>query len=112
MPTTPMAHSKLPSRTRKGRAAKETAVSILDVQSARTLARRFANATGTTPRQGLISQRLALAQRLLETTNLSIEQIAERCGFGTGSALREQFARHLQTRPLAYRRSFRQRTAP
>jgi len=31
VPTTPMAHSKLPSRTRKGRAAKETAVSILDV---------------------------------------------------------------------------------
>src|SRR5439155_20696516 len=79
--------------------------------SARTFARRFADATGTTPRQWLISQRLALAQRLLETTDLSIEQIAERCGFGSGSALREQFARHLRTRPLAYRRSFRQPTA-
>ena len=38
MPTTPMAHSKLPSRTRKGRAAKETAVSILDVQQEAFLA--------------------------------------------------------------------------
>ena len=38
MPTTPMAHSKLPSRTRKGRAAKETAVSILDVEQEAFLA--------------------------------------------------------------------------
>jgi len=38
VPTTPMAHSKLPSRTRKGRAANETAVSILDVQQEAFLA--------------------------------------------------------------------------
>ena len=76
--------------------------------SVRTFARRFLKSTGTTPHQWLIIQRLTLAQRLLETTDLGVDQVAERCGFGTGSALREQFVRHLKTRPVAYRRSFRQ----
>jgi transcriptional regulator GlxA family with amidase domain len=75
--------------------------------SARTFARRFAEATGSTPRQWVINQRLLLAQRLLETTDLDIDHVAERSGFGTASALRAQFLRHLKTRPVAYRRSFR-----
>jgi transcriptional regulator GlxA family with amidase domain len=75
--------------------------------SPRTFARRFVETTGTTPHRWLTVQRVMLAQRLLETTDLSMEQVAECCGFGTASALRLQFGRQLRTRPLAYRRSFR-----
>ena len=38
--------------------------------------------TGTTPLQWLLTQRVLLAQRLLETTTLPMQ----RCGFGTGAA--------------------------
>ncbi len=50
--------------------------------SARTFARRFRAVTGTTPLQWLLHQRILTAQQLLEETELSCEQVAERCGFG------------------------------
>jgi len=74
--------------------------------SPRTFARRFVQATGTTPHRWLLTQRLMLAQRLLEGSELSVELVAENAGFGTAAALREHFGRHLQTSPLAYRRLF------
>ena len=43
----------------------------------RTFARRFLAETGSTPLRWLAAQRLDEARRLLETTDLSIEQIAE-----------------------------------
>jgi transcriptional regulator GlxA family with amidase domain len=76
--------------------------------SPRTFARRFRAATGTTPHHWLIRQRVLLAQRLLETTDHSIEHIAERCGFGAAASLRQQFRRIARTSPNAYRRTFRQ----
>ena len=48
--------------------------------SPRTFARWFAARTGTTPHQWLTSQRLILAQELLERTDHGIEQIAADCG--------------------------------
>jgi transcriptional regulator GlxA family with amidase domain len=75
--------------------------------SARTFARRFVAATGTTPLQWLLVQRVLTAQRLLETTDLPIERVAERCGLGTAANLRTQFGRHLGTTPTGYRRTFR-----
>jgi AraC family transcriptional activator FtrA len=77
------------------------------LMSPRTFARRFRLATGTTPLQWLLRQRIALAQRLLETTALPIELIAGRCGFGSGTALRIHFRRATGTTPAAYRRIFR-----
>lgn len=74
--------------------------------SPRTFARRFRAATGTTPLQWLLRQRIVLAQQLLETTDLSVEHIANRCGFGSATALRVHFRRATGTTPLAYRRSF------
>jgi transcriptional regulator GlxA family with amidase domain len=76
--------------------------------SPRTFARRFRLATGTTPLQWLLRQRIALAQRLLETTGLPIELIAGRCGFGSATALRIHFRRTTGTTPAAYRRIFRE----
>ena len=75
--------------------------------SPRTFARRFRAATGTTPLQWTLRQRVLLAQRLLETTDEPVERIAERCGFGTAAGMRQHFARIVRTSPQAYRRTFR-----
>jgi AraC family transcriptional activator FtrA len=78
--------------------------------SPRTFARRFQAATGTTPYQWLIGQRVHLAQRLLETSDLSVETVAERSGFCTAGNLRKHFGRVVHTSPQAYRRAFHDRT--
>ncbi|MDX6609340.1 MAG: hypothetical protein QOF85_1265 [Solirubrobacterales bacterium] len=74
--------------------------------SPRTFARRFREETGTTPLQWLLSQRVQEARRLLEETDLSIDAIAWRAGFGTAASLRDHFRRVTATTPTAYRRSF------
>jgi AraC family transcriptional activator FtrA len=79
--------------------------------SPRTFARRFLAAVGTTPHQWLVRERIRLAQRLLETSDLPVEVIAARSGFGTADNFRKHFARVLRTSPQAYRRAFRQRRA-
>lgn len=74
--------------------------------SSRTFARRFSATTGTTPHQWLIRQRVLLAQRLLETDNLGVEEIAHRSGFSTADLLRHHFTQHVGATPAAYRRTF------
>jgi transcriptional regulator GlxA family with amidase domain len=76
--------------------------------SPRTFARRFGLATGTTPHQWLLTNRVLLAQRLLETTDDPVELVARACGFGTAAALRVHFQKVVGTAPLAYRRVFRE----
>ncbi len=80
--------------------------------SPRSFARRFRAETGTTPLQWLIGRRVAEAQRLLEGTELPVEQVAARAGFGTAAALRQHFGRALSTSPSAYRRAFRPQPGP
>jgi transcriptional regulator GlxA family with amidase domain len=75
--------------------------------SPRSFARRFRAETGTTPLQWLIGVRVAEARRLLEATDLPVEAVAARAGFGTAVGLRQHFARALSTSPTAYRRAFR-----
>ena len=79
--------------------------------SPRSFARLFRAETGTTPLQWLIGRRVAEAQRLLEGTDLPVEQVASRAGFGTAAALRQHFGRALSTSPSAYRRAFRPQPA-
>ena len=74
--------------------------------SPRTLARRFRQEAGTTPHRWMAYQRLLSAQRRLETTRGSIDEIAEAVGFGTASTLRQHFQRAFGTTPTAYRRRF------
>lgn len=74
--------------------------------SPRTFARRFRDETGTTPLQWLTSQRVALAEELLEHTRHSIDQIAARVGFGNAATLRHHFAQVVGTTPQEYRRAF------
>jgi AraC family transcriptional regulator, transcriptional activator FtrA len=75
--------------------------------SPRTFARRFVAATGTTPLQWLLRQRVLHAQRLLETTEEPIERVASRCGFGSAAVMRVHFHRRVGTSPARYRRTFR-----
>ena len=75
--------------------------------SQRTFARRFKNQTGTTPHRWLVHQRLMAAQRLLETTQLSIDDVARRAGLGSAESLRHHFRAAFATTPTAYRHRFR-----
>jgi AraC family transcriptional activator FtrA len=79
--------------------------------SPRTFARRFREETGTTPLQWLLNQRVQEARRLLEETDLPIDAVAWRAGFGTAASLREHFRRITSTTPSSYRRSFQPVTA-
>ncbi|WP_246486753.1 helix-turn-helix domain-containing protein [Kribbella qitaiheensis] len=74
--------------------------------STRTLSRQFRAQTGSTPLQWLIRLRVHRAQELLETTDLSIDQIATASGFGTAVLLRQHFTKTTPTTPTAYRRTF------
>ncbi|MCB5281783.1 MULTISPECIES: helix-turn-helix domain-containing protein [unclassified Arthrobacter] len=75
--------------------------------SPRTFARRFRSETGATPAAWLNSQRVLRAQELLETTDLTIDEIARASGFGHSVLLRHHFAKVLDTSPQSYRRTFR-----
>ncbi len=74
--------------------------------SARTFARRFVEETGTTPMQWVTDQRVLYARRLLEETDLDIDRIADRAGFGAPTLLRHHFRRIIGVTPSDYRRSF------
>ena len=74
--------------------------------SERNFARRFRAETGTTPHRWLTHERLLAAQRLLETTDDSIDRIAEAVGLQTAPTLRHHFRRAFRTSPAAYRRRF------
>ncbi len=80
--------------------------------SARTFARRFVAVSGTTPHQWLLSQRIEMAQRLLEETDHTVEVVAQQSGFGTAAMLRHHFGQHRGTSPLMYRRTFRSGSRP
>ncbi len=75
--------------------------------SERTFARRFAAETGTTPGKWLLAQRLQHARLLLEGSDLPIETVATRAGFGSAALLRHHFGVHVGVAPAEYRRTFR-----
>lgn len=75
--------------------------------SVRTFTRRFRAETGTSPGRWLAARRLDLVRRLLETTDLPVEQVAARAGFGTTAALRHRLHTEIGMSPLAYRRAHR-----
>lgn len=75
-------------------------------QSSRTFARRFGEATGTSPKRWLAEQRVLAARRLLETSTASIEEIATLVGFGSATTLRDRLRASIGTTPTAYRQRF------
>ncbi|WP_029113825.1 helix-turn-helix domain-containing protein [Mycobacterium sp. URHB0044] len=74
--------------------------------SRRSYLRQFAKATGTTPIKWLIEQRIQASLALLESSSLSIEQIATRVGFESAVTYRHHFVRQLRTTPSDYRACF------
>ncbi len=74
--------------------------------SPRTFYRRLHAATGTTPLQWILNQRLGRAQSLLESTDLPIERISELSGLGTANNLRHHFLKQFGVPPGHYRRAF------
>ncbi|MBC7268841.1 MAG: helix-turn-helix domain-containing protein, partial [Dietzia sp.] len=75
--------------------------------SSRQLTRRFLEEVGTTPLRWVTAQRIRLAQELLEQTDLSIERISARVGYGSATQLREHFRRQVGSTPARYRDTFR-----
>lgn len=75
--------------------------------SVRTLQRHFQDQLGTSAQHWLLNARLDRVRQLLETTELSIDQIAEASGFGTAVTLRRHFTRQVGIAPRAYRNTFR-----
>jgi len=74
--------------------------------SARTFLRRFADATGTSPGDWLVEERIAWAKQLLCRERLGIDDIAEAVGFGSAYTLRHHFRRHVGINPTEYRARF------
>ncbi|MEV8537181.1 helix-turn-helix domain-containing protein [Streptomyces sp. NPDC051211] len=75
--------------------------------SLRSFTRRFRDEVGMTPVQWLTSQRLELARQLLETSDLPVDLVAHRSGFGSANSLRAHMRTTFGVSPMAYRRTFR-----
>jgi transcriptional regulator GlxA family with amidase domain len=79
--------------------------------SIRTFTRRFRDETGTSPNQWLTRQRVDYARRLLESTDLPVDQIAHAAGLGTAASLRGHLRTSIGVSPSTYRRTFQVQTS-
>jgi transcriptional regulator GlxA family with amidase domain len=77
------------------------------LMSRRTFTRQFKLLTGMGFVSWVLVERLAYAQRLLESTSGSIEVVAERTGFGSPESLRLHFRRQFGIAPSEWRKQFR-----
>ncbi|MFI6699884.1 GlxA family transcriptional regulator [Streptomyces sp. NPDC050509] len=75
--------------------------------SVRTFTRRFREEAGVSPGQWLLRQRIERARQLLESTELSVDQVARDAGFGTAQSMRQHLQAALGVPPTVYRRTFR-----
>jgi AraC family transcriptional regulator, transcriptional activator FtrA len=72
-----------------------------------TFHRWFRDSTGTTPLQWLRRERVTAALRWLETTDRSVDRIAQMAGLGTAANLRVLVRARTGLSPVAYRHSYR-----
>ncbi|MFE0174238.1 GlxA family transcriptional regulator [Streptomyces sp. NPDC059002] len=75
--------------------------------SVRTFTRRFREEVGISPGQWLTQQRVERARHLLESSALSVDQVARDAGFGTAQSMRQHLQAALGVTPTTYRRTFR-----
>ncbi|MEV4329744.1 helix-turn-helix domain-containing protein [Streptomyces sp. NPDC049597] len=75
--------------------------------SVRTFTRRFREEAGVSPGQWITQQRVERARHLLESTDLSVDQVARDAGFGTAQSMRQHLQAALGVPPTVYRRTFR-----
>jgi transcriptional regulator GlxA family with amidase domain len=74
--------------------------------SPRNFARVFSVDVGMTPGKYVEGLRVESSRRYLEETNMTMEQIASECGFGTSDTMRKIFHRSMNMTPYAYRSLF------
>ena len=75
--------------------------------SPRNFARVFTAEVGMTPARYVERVRVDAARRRLEESHDSVEQVADRCGFGSAEGLRKAFLRTVHVAPSVYRSRFR-----
>ncbi len=75
--------------------------------SSRTLLRRFRSEAGRSPLELLQDLRVERARHLLESTTLSVAQVALEVGYQDVSTFSRLFVRHTGFTPAAFRRKFR-----
>ncbi|GAB3240867.1 helix-turn-helix domain-containing protein [Kineosporia babensis] len=80
--------------------------------SPRALHRRFRDEIGSTPMAWVTAQRVALACRLIEQSDLSMNLVARKAGLGTDANLRLLFQKHVGVAPSEYRKRFAPDTTP
>lgn len=73
--------------------------------NAEYLSRIFKKHTGYTLHSFLLIQRISVASRMLRSTNLSIEEVAENCGFSDRIQFYTAFKKQMGVSPIAYRQS-------
>ena len=76
------------------------------MMSERTFLRRFRQSVGITPMVWLRRERISMAQELLETSQVSLDQIAEQSGYFSLESFRAAFKKVTGTSPAAYRKRF------
>ncbi len=75
--------------------------------SERGFLRRFRRATGQSPADYIQSLRVEEAKQLLETTDMTVESIAEEVGYSEPSSFRSAFRRRVGVSASVYRRKWR-----
>ncbi|WP_255454099.1 MULTISPECIES: GlxA family transcriptional regulator [unclassified Cryobacterium] len=74
--------------------------------SERQFSRVFKSEVGVTPAEHVEAVRMEAACSLLETTTLTVEEIARACGFGTPETMNRAFRRRLNITPTNHRDHF------
>ncbi|MEM9500068.1 MAG: helix-turn-helix domain-containing protein [Pseudomonadota bacterium] len=74
--------------------------------SARNFARAYTNTMGKTPAKAVEAMRIESAKDFLESTPMSVKEIAVACGFKDEDRMRRAFLRTLNVSPSEYRRNF------
>lgn len=92
-------------------------INVLDVLSHISMSRRslefqFARVTGKTPHEMILSVRMSRARQLLMQTDMSLDEIADRCGFEHPEYLSVVFKRHFGTSPGRFRKTNSTRSLP
>ncbi len=67
--------------------------------------RLYQEAFGVTCRQDIIESRLIYAAELLRTTEMSVSEVAEKCGYDSDAYFMRQFKQHKGCTPSEYRRA-------
>lgn len=73
----------------------------------RSLERHLRARLGLTPKAWLDDQRVIAACRLLEASDLPVDAVAARVGYGSAASLRRAMHERRNTTPTAYRQTFR-----